>query len=115
MQLSIYIHYLHNTKSGGVYLKSIFFLPERYGEALKLMYILWYKDPIFEVFEYQIAIGLLLGYNTDNIIYFCNKMGFKINKKHIKIVKNKLKKLKVSLEMLQKNYKIVRKTSIESL
>ena len=38
------VQYLHNTKTGGMYLKSIFFLPENYQNALKLMYILWYSD-----------------------------------------------------------------------
>lgn len=110
------IQYIHNTKKGGMYLKSIFFLPKNYNSALKLMYILWYPSNIFNSTEYEIAIGLLLDYNIENIIFFCNdKLGLKITKKNVKLVQNKLNKLKIKLEDLQKKYKIVHKLSIEKL
>ena len=111
------VQYLHNQKTGGMYLKSIFFLPENYNEALKLMYLLWYyKDSRFDPIEKQISIGLLLDYSHDNIIFFCkDKMYAKITKKKIKLVENKLKKLKITLDMLQKDYKIVHKSVIENL
>jgi hypothetical protein len=110
------VQYLHNKKTGGMYLKSIFFLPENYEHALKLMYILWYPDPNFPGIEQNIAIGLLLDYDENNIILF-NKKNFSVNttKKDVKLVVTKLQKLKVTLEMLQKDYKIVHKTVIENL
>ena len=109
------VKYLHNTKKGGMYLKSIFFLPKNYNQALKLMYILWYSDD-FNNMEYQIAIGLLLDYNITNIIFFCkDKLGLIVTKKHIEIVKKKIKSLNITLDDLQKKYKIVLKSSIEYL
>jgi hypothetical protein len=111
------VQYLHNQKTGGMYLKSIFFLPENYNEALKLMYLLWYyKESGFDPLEKQISIGLLLDYSNDNIIFFCKeKMNTKITIKNINLVKNKLKKLKITLDMLQKDYKIIHKSVIENL
>ena len=111
------VQYLHNQKTGGMYLKSIFFLPENYNEALKLMYLLWYyKESGFDPLEKQISIGLLLDYSSDNIIFFCKeKMNTKITIKNINLVKNKLKKLKITLDMLQKDYKIIHKSVIENL
>lgn len=110
------VQYLHNKKIGGMYLKSIFFLPENYEYALKLMYILWYPDSNFIGAEMNIAIGLLLDYDIDNIILFIKK-NYSINKtkNDIKVVVSKIKKLKVTLEMLQKDFKIVHKTQIENL
>ena len=110
------VQYLHNKKTGGMYLKSIFFLPENIDLALKLMYLLWYQDPNFDIVDKQISIGLLLDYSHENIMYFCEtKIRVKITKKKISIVEKKLKKLKITLDMLQKNYKIVHKTVIENL
>ena len=59
------VQMLHNKKKGGMYLKSIFYLPKNYKKALKLMYILWY--PGFPGQWYSIAIGILLGYKDSNI------------------------------------------------
>ena len=80
------------------------------------MYILWYPDPNFTGIEQNIAIGLLLDYDENKIIFF-NKKNFSVNttKKDVKLVVTKLQKLKVTLEMLQKDYKIVHKTVIENL
>ena len=109
------IKYIHNKKIGGMYLKSIFFLPENYRNALKLMYILWYGNN-FNNTEYQISIGLLLGYNIENIIYFLKKSyDITINKNDIKLVQNEIDKLNITLEDLQQKYNIVIKTSIENL
>ena len=110
------VQYLHNKKTGGMYLKTIFFLPKNYNEALKLMYLLWYQDSKFNPLERQISIGLLLDYSHDNIIFFLNKTyDITITKKNIKLTENKLKNLKITLDMLQKDYKIVHKSVIENL
>lgn len=53
-----------------MYLKSIFFLSKNINNALKLMYILWVPNILFEQIETQIAIGVLFGYEEKNIIYF---------------------------------------------
>lgn len=110
------VQYLHNTKTGGMYLKSVFFLPENFEHALKLMYILWYNHPNFDGINNSIAIGLLLDYSIDNIIFFCKRNYKKIiSKKDVGKVSENLKKMKVTLDMLQKNYKILHKKSIPKL
>jgi hypothetical protein len=110
------VQYLHNTKTGGMYLKSIFFLPENYEHALKLMYVLWYTHPNFDGINNSIAIGLLLDYSIDNIIFFC-KRNYKtiITKKNVSKVADNLKKLEINLEMLQKDFKILHKKTIPTL
>ena len=109
------VQYIHNKKIGGMYLKSVFFLPKNYKNALKLMYILWYGNN-FNNTQYQISIGLLLGYDIENIIFFL-KTNFDttITKNDIKLVKSELDNLNITLEDLQKNYKIVIETSIKNL
>ena len=110
------VHYLHNKKKGGMYLKSIFFLPKNINSALKLMYILWVPNSLFKQIETQIAIGLLFGYKEQNIIYFCrDKLGEYITNIHIKDVKNKISKLKITLVELQKANNIVYKTNIDNI
>lgn len=65
------IHYLHNTKTGGMYLKTVFFHKNNYNLALKLMKILWSFEPNINInIDYQIALGILFGYSNNNIIYF---------------------------------------------
>lgn len=110
------VKYLHNTKNGGMYIKSVFFLQKNYNSALKLMLILWDTPKNINYFEYQIAIGLLLGYNTNNILFFLKKnYNLDLDKNHIKIVKEKIKKMNVSLEDLQQKNRIVLKDYIKNI
>lgn len=106
---------LHNKKTGGMYLKTIFYTKKNYKNALKLMDILWNPKPIFYGSDLTIAIGLLLGYNKKNIIYMVErdlkKLNLKINKimlnKIIKIIQNMIDKMDTTLEDLNKHSKIV--------
>jgi hypothetical protein len=112
------VEMLHNKKTGGMYLKTIFFLPENYDNALKLMYVLWYGSKLkMTGVELQIAIGLLLGYSNANISHFIRiRYNFdKAKKVPIAKVTNALKKMKITLEDLQKDHKIVHLKDIPSL
>ena len=112
------VEYIHNTKKGGVYLKSVFFLPDNYNNALKLMKILWYPEDTFikTNTDYQIAIGILLGYLDENIIYFLKKSySTEIKLKEVLDIKNKLINMNVKLEDIQHKYKIIHRKSIELL
>jgi hypothetical protein len=113
---------LHNTGTGGMYLKTVFFKQKNYKSALKLMDILWTKDhsshPLYlngqnnheNGNRYHVAIGLSLGYKPEDILFFLNKDKPK-NKQAdgsiIKTVSDILKKMNVTLEDLQKHTPIV--------
>ena len=114
------IEILHNKKIGGMYLKTIFFLPKNYNKALKLMAILWYPELNNGMSDIDniIATGVLLGYSNKNIIYFIKK-NYKIDikSKDITITKKKINSMKISIEDFQpknKN-KIVHLREIELL
>jgi hypothetical protein len=69
------VKYLHHTKTGGMYLKSIFFLDENYQQALNLMYVLWLNPTFSESKKLdnlylQYYIGYSLGYSEKNILFF---------------------------------------------
>jgi len=110
------VQYLHNKQTGGMYLKSVFFLPENYEKALKLMYVLWSPEFDNSKGEKSMFIGLLFGYKKENIIHFY-KINFdkEITIKDLDKVERKLFKMKVTLEDLQKYHKIVHKTSVENI
>lgn len=113
---SVGINSLHNTKKGGMYLKTVFFLPGNFENALKLMKILWYSDTFESNIDANISIGILLGYDYDNIISFIKKnYEIVINLKKIREVEKKIKEMKVTLDELQKDYKIVHQTNIKKL
>jgi hypothetical protein len=104
---------LHNKKTGGMYLKTIFFLQENYENALKLMDILWNPTPpIAHPIDEQIAIGLLLGYKHSNIIAFIEK-NYNITPDKTTIehmfnqIQSAINQMDVSLEDLNKHSKIV--------
>lgn len=87
------IHYLHNTRRGGMYLKTVFFHKNNYNLALKLMKILWsYEPKINTNIDYQISLGILLGYKYKNIIYFVKR-----NYDHI-IDENYIKNIKIIID-----------------
>jgi len=108
------VQMLHNTKKGGMYLKTIFFLPHNYNKALKLMKILWYPSSI-PYNMHTVSIGLLLGYDKDNIIYISHRDKLYIKKKDILSVQKKIDKMKVTLDDLQGIHKIVYKTNIPNI
>ena len=109
------VQMLHNTKTGGAYLKTIFFLPHNYDKALKLMNILWYPHSNIPNNMFDVSIGLLLGYDIDNIIYISKRGKLNITKKDILSIQKKIDKMKITLEDLQGKYKIVHKTVIPNL
>ena len=108
------VQMLHNKKAGGMYLKSVFYLPKNYEVALKLMYILWY--PGFSGQWYSIAIGILLGYKDSNIIHFTKKnYDMDIKKKDINHIRDIIRKMDITLEDLQKKQKIIHMDTIPLL
>ena len=109
------VQMLHNTSTGGNYLKTIFFLPHNYDKALKLMNILWYPHSNIPDNMFHVSIGILLGYNIDNIIYISKRDKLNITKKDILSIQQKIDKMKITLEDLQGKYKIVHKTVIPNL
>ena len=111
------VEILHNKKSGGMYLKTIAFLPKNYESALKLMKILWYPDMLkFIEKDYQIAIGILLGYNKKNIKYFIKKQfDIELTTEDFKKIEKFIKEMKVNLEELQERYTIVHLKNIKFL
>ena len=107
---------LHNKKNGGMYLKTIFFLPDNYNKALKLMKILWNPSNTISIINHKILIGLLLGYNNDNIIHFLElNYNIKINSNDIKKTEIILNNMNVSLEELQTSINIVHLNTIKKL
>jgi uncharacterized protein YlaN (UPF0358 family) len=106
---------LHNKKTGGYYLKTIFYTKKNYKNALKLMDILWNPTPIFYSIDFTIALGLLLGYSKKNITYIVERdlknLGYGINKKKMKdvfkIIQDKIDNMDTTLEDLNKHSKIV--------
>ena len=72
------VKYIHHTKTGGMYLKSVFFLPENYQKAVNLMFILWKEpklsdEPIIDNMYHHFYIGRSLGYSDKNIQFFLKK------------------------------------------
>lgn len=96
------VHLLQNKKLGGMYLKTIAFLPKNYKEALKLMYI--------NSYDYGIKLGLFFGYSPKNIMYFSGG-----NKEDLELAKKEIKDMKITLEDLQKDHKIVYLDHIKKL
>ena len=110
------IQALHNKQKGGMYLKTIFFLPKNYKEALKLMGILWYDNLTTDQSECQFMIGKLLGYSDKDIKFFIKRNYNKnITSSDIKKFKKNLKKLNITLEGLQGSYDIVHLKTIEKI
>ena len=107
------IQALHNKKTGGMYLKTVFFLPTNYNNALKLMKILWDNEGLTNE-EMQYMIGKLLGYTINNIKYFMKKnYNIIISDEQIKIFQDKLDRIQVTLNELQKNNQIIKMDNIK--
>ena len=98
------IHYIHYTKRGGIYLKTIFFHKDNLDLALKLMKIIWYPCSNILINEnYQIALGILFGYSNDNIMYFMKtRFDFIIDENYINKLKTSIDNMNVKLEDLNK-------------
>jgi hypothetical protein len=103
------IHYIHNTKTGGIYLKTIFFHKNNLDSALKLMKIIWFPCTNIKTnIDYQIALGYLLGYTHENIIYFIKtRYNTIINSKYLLNIINCVDDMNVQLKDLQTIYKII--------
>lgn len=98
------IHYIHYTKNGGMYLKTIFFHKDNLDLALKLMKILWFPCSNILINEdYQIALGILFGYSNQNIIHFIQtRYNFIIDENYINKLKISIDNMNVKLEDLNK-------------
>jgi len=110
------VEMLHNKQTGGMYLKTIFFLPHNYNKALKLMKLLWIPTHNISIINHKILIGLLLGYTHNNIIYYLDKnYNIKITSEDIKKAHIILNNINVSYEELQKSINVVYSKSIKKL
>ena len=112
------VQLLHNKKTGGHYLKSIFFLPKNYENALKLMKVIWYPDTIENMIDikYDCYIGLLLGYSKKNIKFFVKRnYGIDITIEDLNKMLIEINNMEVTLEELQSEYKIVHLTNIKNI
>jgi len=112
------VQILHNKKTGGMYLKSIFFLPKNYKNALKLMKILWYPELVENItnITYHCYVGLLLGYSKKNIKYFIKKhYEINITNADLSEIMTEINNMEVTLEDLQSDYKIVHLTTIKNI
>ena len=86
-----------------MYLKTIFFTPNNYNNALKLMKVLSDDNVTQNNEEMQYMIGKLLGYTINNIKYFMKKKNYIIiTDEQIKKYQTKLDSMKVTLKELQK-------------
>ena len=99
------IHYIHNTKRGGMYIKTIFFFKKNEKLVFKLMKILWFRcDFIQNNYQYQFALGYLFGYDMDNIIYFLKTTyNYDISLSEIKYIIDNINNMSVPFEDLQNN------------
>jgi hypothetical protein len=109
------VQMLHNKQRGGMYLKSIFFLPHNYKRALQLMYILWSDD--FQGYYYTVATGLLLGYSLPDIRAYHRKNhdGLEISSQEFKHIQGILRTMDIKFEDLPKKYQYEHKLSIPLL
>ena len=114
---------LHKQGKGRMYLKTVFYKKKNYKSALKLMDILWTKEkdrsshPLYKDADattisnrFDVAVGLSLGYNPEDILFFLNREQPK-NKQFdgsiIKTVSDILKKMNLTLEDVQKHNIVV--------
>lgn len=105
---------LHVRQNGGMYLKSVFFMPDNYKNALKLMYVLWYDK--IESIKSDIMIGLLFGYKHENIIYFVKRnYNLEIFEYTINKIQKELDNLTITLEDLNKDHHIILLDSIKRI
>ena len=112
---------LHKQGKGRMYLKTVFYKKKNYKSALKLMDIIWTKEkashPLYKDADattisarFDVAVGLSLGYNPEDILFFLNREQPK-NKQFdgsiIKTVSDILKKMNLTLEDMQKHNIVV--------
>ena len=110
------IQALHNKQKGGMYLKTIFFLPKNYKKVLQLMGILWYPDIATDLFESQFMIGKLLGYSNKDIKFFIKRNYNKnITPSDINKYNKNLKKIDITLEDLQNYNNIIHLKEIKNI
>ena len=98
------VKYIHYTKTGGMYLKSIFFLPKNQQKAINLMYVLWKNpvftdDPLLNNMYFHFYIGRSLGYSKKNIQYFLEKnLQVSLNEEQLKKINSIFESDKYTLE-----------------
>lgn len=110
------VQILHNNQKGGMYLKTVFFLPKNYKKALKLMGVLWYSNLSRNIIEYSYIVGHLLGYSNKDIKFFIKRNYYNdISSSDIKKYKEHLNKLNITIDDLQNEYNIVHLKSIKNI
>ena len=100
------INYIQYKGKGTMYLNTVFYKKNNINNAIKLMDVLWGNNRLFRGLNYNIAIGVLLGYSDKNIIYFMKRNhGMTLSNKQLNDIKKKIKNYKVSFVDLKKNDK----------
>ena len=112
---------LHNMKTGGMYLKTIFYLPHNEQRALNLMAILWINpkyssDSKLDAYYGHFYIGRSLGYSDKNIQAFLkHNFDASLSESQIKFINGKFDSDRFTLEELNKHFKIKINTPIKPL
>ena len=114
------IHYIHIIKTGGIYLKTVFFHKSNYNKAIKFMSILWSCHPLILTNEdYHIGLGLLLDYLPKNIIHFVKtRFNLEITEEYLQNVDKMITNYNdiTNLEnILKKKYNIIYCDHIENI
>ena len=100
------INYIQYKGKETMYLNTVFYKKNNINNAIKLMDVLWGNNRLFKGLNYNIAIGILLGYSDKNIIYFMKRNhGMTLSNKQLNDIKKKIKNYKVSFNDLKKNNK----------
>ena len=112
---------VHNFKKGGMYLKTIFYIPENEQRAINLMAILWLDVKLssnakLNNMYMHFYIGSSFGYLEKNIQFFLEKNdGNKLSNKQLDFIKGKISSDKYTLEELNTHHKIQIKTTTKLL
>ena len=120
-QNEIKVKSVHNFKKGGMYLKTIFYLPENEQRAINLMAILWLdvklsSDAKLNNMYMHFYIGTSFGYLEKNIQFLLEKnYGNKLSDKQLDVIKGKISSDKYTIEELNKYDKIQIKTTTKLL
>jgi len=112
------VQMIHNKKRGGMYLKTVFFLPKNYQKAIKLMYVLWAPpERGFDGWAHSVAIGLLLGYSTKDIMSYQKHTKDPVTLKNIQNIRQFIspKNWKLTFKDLPKEYTFEHKKTIPRL
>lgn len=87
------VEWLHHNSRGGMYLKSVFYLPQHQSTAVALMTVLWSFDDVPDRLQrvpYHALIGLLLGYTPESVHHLLKRDGHKTTLKQLTLFKRQV-------------------------